>query len=375
MVDSASGPLWVNALALSGSNIFAGTYGGGISISQDNGASWAAVDSGLTDSTGSNVLSLAVSGSNIFAAIGGNSLGTHGGDVFLSTNNGASWTPADSGLPDRTNGNNTIFSLAANGSNIFATTGEMSGFTVYRSTNNGANWTGIDSNMTNYSGVRSIAVSGSNVFAGTDIGDILFSTNEGASWAAIDSGLAGGVYAIQPLNSSNVFVGTASGGDGGRVYLLTNHGGFWDTVNTGLRTSYVLSLVVDSGYLYAATYGGEGAAGDTGAGVWRRPLVEMTTAVKVHQIEKPASFSLSQNYPNPFNPSTIIQFTVPYNGRAVLRVFNLLGQEVARLYDGIAATGEFHQATFDASHLASGVYFSRLEFDGKQTMKKMLLLK
>ncbi len=89
----------------------------------------------------------------------------------------------------------------------------------------------------------------------------------------------------------------------------------------------------------------------------------------------PTTFSLSQNFPNPFNPSTIIQFTVPFNGRAVLKVFNTLGQEVATLFDGVATAGEYHQATFDASHLASGIYFSRLEFNGTMQVKKMLLLK
>jgi len=48
---------------------------------------------------------------------------------------------------------------------------------------------------------------------------------------------------------------------------------------------------------------------------------------------------------------------------------------VATLFDGVAAVTEYHQATFDASHLASGIYFSRLEFGGKVQVKKMLLLK
>jgi Secretion system C-terminal sorting domain len=89
----------------------------------------------------------------------------------------------------------------------------------------------------------------------------------------------------------------------------------------------------------------------------------------------PSQFALSQNYPNPFNPSTMIQFTVPSNGHAVLKVFNVLGQELATLFDGAATAGEYHRATFDASRLASGIYFSRLEFGGKMQIKKMMLLK
>ncbi len=99
------------------------------------------------------------------------------------------------------------------------------------------------------------------------------------------------------------------------------------------------------------------------------------SAVRLAAGSVPEAFQLQQNYPNPFNPSTVIRFTVPSNGRAVLKVFNTLGQEVATLFDGIAAAGEYHQAVFDASRLASGIYFSRLEFDGRMQVKKMMLLK
>ena len=89
----------------------------------------------------------------------------------------------------------------------------------------------------------------------------------------------------------------------------------------------------------------------------------------------PSVFNLAQNYPDPFNPSTTIQFTVPSNGRAILKIFNLLGQEVATLFDGEATEGTYHQVQFNGSNLASGIYFSRLEFGGKMQVKKMLLLK
>ena len=99
------------------------------------------------------------------------------------------------------------------------------------------------------------------------------------------------------------------------------------------------------------------------------------TSVSQSGSQLPAKFSLEQNFPNPFNPSTVIQFTVPSSGRAVMKVFNILGQEVATLFNGEATAGVNHQVEFNASNLASGIYFSRLEFDGKMQMKKMLLLK
>jgi hypothetical protein len=89
----------------------------------------------------------------------------------------------------------------------------------------------------------------------------------------------------------------------------------------------------------------------------------------------PKVFDLSQNYPNPFNPTTAIAFTVPSDGPTTLKVYNTLGQEVATLFNNVAKAGEFHQATFDGSRLASGIYFARLESGGKQMMKKMIMVK
>ena len=89
----------------------------------------------------------------------------------------------------------------------------------------------------------------------------------------------------------------------------------------------------------------------------------------------PTVFGLSQNFPNPFNPTTNISFTVPSTGRATLKIFNTLGQEVATLFNGEAQAGIFNQVQFNASGFASGMYFSRLEYNGKVQMTKMTLIK
>ncbi|MDD8017510.1 MAG: T9SS type A sorting domain-containing protein [Bacteroidota bacterium] len=98
------------------------------------------------------------------------------------------------------------------------------------------------------------------------------------------------------------------------------------------------------------------------------------------EIIAPKVFELSQNYPNPFNPTTTIEFTLPENGRAVLKVFNSLGQEVATLFNGVAEAGQYHQVIFsaeggDASRLSSGIYIARLDWNGNHVIKKMMLLK
>jgi Secretion system C-terminal sorting domain len=102
---------------------------------------------------------------------------------------------------------------------------------------------------------------------------------------------------------------------------------------------------------------------------------EYSKEVEATVVAAPAVFALLQNYPNPFNPTTNISFTVPSAGRATLKILNILGQEVATLFNGEAQAGIVNQVQFNASGLASGMYFSRLEQNGKTRMTKMSLLK
>lgn len=93
----------------------------------------------------------------------------------------------------------------------------------------------------------------------------------------------------------------------------------------------------------------------------------------------PEQFELSQNYPNPFNPSTQINFELPDNGEVSIKVYNIMGQEVATLLNKQMRAG-YHNATFEASNLASGLYIARLKVlssSGTQFVKeiKMQLIK
>jgi hypothetical protein len=88
----------------------------------------------------------------------------------------------------------------------------------------------------------------------------------------------------------------------------------------------------------------------------------------------PNEFSLGQNYPNPFNPTTTIDYTISRSGFVSLKVFNILGQEVAKIFEGNQQAGSF-KVDFDASKLSSGVYLYRIESDGFSQSKKMILMK
>ena len=88
----------------------------------------------------------------------------------------------------------------------------------------------------------------------------------------------------------------------------------------------------------------------------------------------PDAYSLEQNYPNPFNPVTTIRFAIPARGVVILSVFNTLGQEVARLVNGLQEPG-FRTLSFDGGALPNGVYYYILTAANFFDMKKMVLMK
>lgn len=88
----------------------------------------------------------------------------------------------------------------------------------------------------------------------------------------------------------------------------------------------------------------------------------------------PSSYRLNQNYPNPFNPSTVIRYSLPQSGLVSLKVYDVLGQQVAVLLNSEQSAGT-HEINFNASKLSSGIYFYTIHAGNFISTKKMLLLK
>jgi len=101
---------------------------------------------------------------------------------------------------------------------------------------------------------------------------------------------------------------------------------------------------------------------------------QVTVSVDEEESGVPESYSLSQNFPNPFNPSTAIKFQVPANGLVSVKVYDVLGREVATLVNDELSPGSY-SVEWNAVGFASGVYFYRLEAAGFVETKKLLLIK
>jgi len=101
---------------------------------------------------------------------------------------------------------------------------------------------------------------------------------------------------------------------------------------------------------------------------------DVLTGIEQISTELPKTFTMSQNYPNPFNPTTTFQFQMPLSGLVTVKVFDILGREVAILLNEVKSAGVY-QITWNASILPSGVYFYQLHAGSFLEVKKAVLLK
>jgi len=159
----------------------------------------------------------------------------------------------------------------------------------------------------------------------------------------------------------DMFAGTENG-----VFRMVNNSGNWSNIysNNGLGNTFVRSLVVTaSGHVLAGTYG---------SGMYRTTGV--TTGVQQLSGDVPLQFSLKQNYPNPFNPKTNIEFRITNFGLVKLKVYDVLGKEIATVVSEELQPGAY-SIPWDASALPSGTYFYRLQAGSFVQTKRAVLLK
>jgi photosystem II stability/assembly factor-like uncharacterized protein len=317
-------------------DIFASTSFLPGSRSTDHGATWTTISNGIC----CYIANFGFDGDgNIYAAASG---------FHRSTDNGDSWE--------------VISTLIGLQTFVFTSAGTLVGGTIfggiYRSTDGGFSWdsSGVG---TPWRAFTTVAVDpGDHAFLGSQDGGGLYrSTDQGNSWERLTSGLTDSVIRSVGSNMEGMLF-TATGSDG--VFSSADGGNEWQPVNNGLPDTTMYDLAVDAnGYLYAG--GEEGVYRTTGptTGITGDPAL-------------PHEVRLAQNYPNPFNPATTIEYGIGRRGSVALKVYNVLGEEVATLVRGVQNPG-IYSVDWDASGYASGVYFYRLVVDGAVRAGKMVL--
>jgi photosystem II stability/assembly factor-like uncharacterized protein len=202
------------------------------------------------------------------------------------------------------------------------------------------------------------------VDTGTAVGDngiILHTTNGGSTWTGQSSGT---------LSSFNdvCFVDTHTGtvvGPAGVILRTTNAGETWTSQSSGTTNPLFSVSFTDA---------------DNGTAVGRAGTILRTTnggAVFVDEDPEafaPDGFVLDQNYPNPFNPTTKIQFTMVNRQSTIVKVYDVLGRDIATLVNEVREPGTY-TVQWDASGTASGVYFCRLEAGPFVATRKLLLMR
>jgi hypothetical protein len=98
------------------------------------------------------------------------------------------------------------------------------------------------------------------------------------------------------------------------------------------------------------------------------------TSTEAVETQLPAEFALHQNYPNPFNPSTTISFSLAHSTPVTVKVYDLMGRELATLAQGIFATGK-HALRWEAGAASAGLYFCQMEAEGRVYTRRMVLLR
>jgi photosystem II stability/assembly factor-like uncharacterized protein len=348
--------LYVNSLAINGNNIIIGILYGGIFLSTDNGNSWLDKNNGLTSKAvrsifidenmiliGTNEgIFISKDTANTWLAINNDLIktyaksiiinndtifaGTWGKGVYLSVDNGNTWNQKNNGL----NINDLyVYSMAIKGNIIII--GTSGGICI--SKDNGNSW--FNKNDITNKQVTAIAISGNNLYAGTNYEGIFLSSNEGKNWIDKNIGLNSLLIESIAISDSNIFVGT----NGGGLFLSTNNGDYWIKKNYGLTNLYVTSISINADYIFIGTDGG----------VFRAKLSDLITDIP--EKEKPNnSLSIS---PNPATNTITLNYPENILGEQV-RIFNTMGILV---WSGIA---DGNRKAIDVSQFPCGAYFMRV---------------
>ncbi len=347
--------------------VYASSQTGGLGRSTNGGSSFVGATSGL-DLAYTNWMTPYVMDKNTPLTL---YCGTY--RIHRTTNGMQNWTPIS---PDLANGHvqnlgtiTTVDAAKSNPNVIYCGTDDAN---VWVTTNGGTNWTKIIAGL-HYRWVTRVTIhpDSANVCYVTLSGykvdstgaHIFRTTNYGSSWTSISGNLPDAPIndvIIDPANYATLYIATDIA-----VMVTTNRGTNWAVLGTGFPTNvpcHDLTLHASTRKLVVWTHGRSAFS------------ITLDPVGIIANQNIPNSFKLEQNYPNPFNPTTVISFQLAVNSFTSLKVYDLLGREVATLVNENLNAGTY-EVDFDGSNFASGIYFYTLEAEGFVETKKMVLVK
>ncbi len=368
-----------------------GGYNGMILKTTDEGNSWAKLIINNTE----QLNSIYFIDQQIGFAVG------RGGTILRTTNGGSSWSPINSGT---INWNNIDFSNYPTGWIIGGD--PLNNCRLIKTTNGGGTWN-EDTSISFTKGTPEIHFT-SKEAGWLEIGDLeasvvqqLYKTTDGGdTWKLIRWNYPDTAYYSWQFISDKI--GWIATFPNALILHTINGGENWENYNTPesfISISFIDSLTgwgASSGEIYRTTDGGKtwtsqnadgnnfakvnfinnklGFAVGYGGEIHRTITGGITSVLEEKGSNVPDNFILYQNYPNPFNPTTIINYQIPKYGMVTIKIYDILGREIKTLVNEYKPAGRYN-ITFNASNLASGVYFYRLQAGEFTETKKLLLLK
>jgi photosystem II stability/assembly factor-like uncharacterized protein len=329
------------------SNILYAGVDGDLYRSTNNGTNWNLLYDGPSERT---IKCIYANQGNIYC-------GTFRNGLFISKDNGVTWSVAsnESGITSITNLNGNIF--YSTHSTHSAPSGK-----VYRSSDNGQTW--LDISIPNKPRPQTALLEkhNGNIF-GISINKLFKSTDLGLTWIKYQAAFEDSSFTCMHSDNGILYCGTST--KSGKYYLRysIDNGASFNKLGDSLPEA-ITYITIKGNYLYA---------GVNNYSVWRINKSLITSGNNETGIT-PVSFSLKQNYPNPFNPMCNVQFSMCNTGNVRIVVYDVQGREIETLVNEVLKPGTY-EVSFDGSHYSSGVYFYKMITDGFTETKKMLLIK
>jgi photosystem II stability/assembly factor-like uncharacterized protein len=331
----------VDILRTTAENLIACNFSS-VFISSDYGINWEQTNP--VGSSGLQLLDLEISRDNSIL------IGTNG-YIKMSTDNGNTWITIENGLPSYLIENIKINQEG----NVFVTSGDN----LCRASSIDDQFQIVIDNVGSIP--RNSITTGSNglIFFTSDVGTFR-SMDYGFNWEKISNQFGRSINL-----HDNRFVNVGLGEDGKGLLFSTNLGDTWIQLNKGLPSNAFITWndIDVQGYLYAAV--GQ-------FGLYKTNSI-VTSVEKTISFDN-YSFSLKQNYPNPFNPVTSIQYSLSSMQFVTLKIYDVLGNEIATLVNEEKSAGEY-EVEFNGNGLTSGIYFYQLKAGESIQTRKMILLK